>query len=40
MNPKLKEINELIDLCDKMNEITITRGYVSTRDEIYRLYSK
>lgn len=38
MNPKLIEINELIDLCDKMLEKSKIIGYIKCSDEDYRSY--
>ena len=40
MNPKLKEINELITLCDQMLLITQERGFISTNHELYQTYKR
>lgn len=40
MNPKLKEINELIALCDQMLSITQERGFISTNHELYQTYKR
>ena len=38
MNPKLKEINELIDLCDQMLTNSQETGYIKSTDKIYYEY--
>jgi hypothetical protein len=40
MNPKLKEINGLITLCDQMLSITQERGFISTNHELYQTYKR
>ena len=40
MNPKLKEINGLIALCDQMLSITQERGFISTNHELYQTYKR
>lgn len=38
MNPKLKEINELIAQCDRMMDVAQKIGYIKTNHEYYRIY--
>lgn len=38
MNPKLKEINELIDLCDQMLDYAKENGCITSKNEIYQKY--
>lgn len=38
MNPKLKEINELIALCNQMICLVKERGYISTDNDFYQEY--
>lgn len=40
MNPKLKEINELIDLCDQMLDCVRKTGYIRTYEPAYQSYSR
>ena len=40
MNLKLKEINEIISLCEQMMDISQTKGYISTNHDYYRTYCK
>lgn len=38
MNPKLKEINEIIAQCDRMMDVAQKIGYIKTNHEYYRIY--
>ena len=38
MNPKLKEINEIIAQCDQMMDVAQKIGYIKTSHEYYRIY--
>lgn len=40
MNPKLKEINEIIKLCDQMMEVVHKNGYILSDYECYRKYCR
>ena len=40
MNPRLKEINELIALCDQMLNYVWENGFISTRNETYITYTR
>lgn len=40
MNPKLKEINEIISWCDRMSDVVHKIGYIKTDNEYYCTYCK
>lgn len=40
MNLKLKEINEIISLCNQMIDIEQKNGYIKSNHDYYRTYCK